>query len=274
MELLKSPSGRELRLGDALYVVASIGFVGVLALIIFVWQLPVLAIVLAVLSKWRILAVRPRYWSANLRSNLPDLVFIVGATALVIHPLAGVVAQVAWMLLLTVWLLVIKPRTSRVMMLVQAGATQFVGLAALLSYSAFITMNQVYMLAIVVGAWMIGYASARHAISSYESEPKTEFLALLWGLVVAQLVWLFSHWLQVYSLAPGLDIPQVALILLLLSFCAQRVYALQRQIRNNDDARMRKAATRHALRNTYGAAVFSASFVIIILLTTNWTITI
>lgn len=274
MEFLKTYSGKGVRLGDALHMAANLAFVGVLALLIFAWQLYLLALVLAILSKWRILAVRPRYWGVNLRSNILDLIFIISVTALTIHPLAGVFAQAWWLLLLAVWLLVLKPRTTRPMMLVQAGVAQFIGMTALLSYAAFIPLNQLYTLAVVIGAWVIGYAAARHAITSYDTEPKTEFFALLWGFIVAQLTWLFSHWLQIYTIAPGLEIPQIALLLLLLSFCAQRAYWLQRHVVENDDARFRKASTKRALKSTYAAGAFAMTFIAVILLTTNWTITI
>lgn len=274
MEFLKISYKRGVHLADALYIAANIVFVTLLVLVIFVWQLPVLALVLAALSKWRILAVRPRYWGINLRSNLVDLLFIVSVTSLAVNPLAEVAAQIAWLTVLAVWLLVVKRLSSQTMMLVQAAATQVVGVTALLQYTAFITINQLFMLAVVAGAWLIAYATARHALSTYDSEPKTEFFALLWGFIAAQLTWLFAHWLQVYGLAPGFVIPQVALVLLLLSFCAQRAYGLQRQIRVAEDARMRKAATKRELRSTYMAAGFSVSLIIVILLTTNWTITI
>ena len=32
-----------------------------------------LAIILIILAKWRMLAVKPRYWLANIRSNLVDI---------------------------------------------------------------------------------------------------------------------------------------------------------------------------------------------------------
>lgn len=274
MELLKSPSGRGLRLGDLMFVLANVSFVAVLALLIFLWQLGILALILAVLSKWRILAVRPRYWGINLRSNLLDLIFVVGATALMINPLATVYAQIAWMVLLAVWLLFIKPLSSRRMMSLQAAAAQFVGLVALMTYAAFIPINQIYIIAVVAGAWVIGYATARHVVTSFESESKVEFLAVLWGLLSAQLAWLFSHWLQVYSITPGFEIPQLALIILLISFSAQRAYVLQRYVQETDDPHMRRAASRQALKSTYAASAFSASFVILILLTTNWSISI
>ena len=42
----------------------------------------VLGLVLVLLSKWRMFAVRPRYWVLNLKSNLVDL--IVGCSFVVI----------------------------------------------------------------------------------------------------------------------------------------------------------------------------------------------
>ena len=35
---------------------------------------PLIGILLVILSKWRMLAVRPRYWELNIKSNLVDLI--------------------------------------------------------------------------------------------------------------------------------------------------------------------------------------------------------
>jgi len=275
MELLKVPSSGGLKISDALHVGANALFVAALGLLIFVWQLTIVAFLLAIFSKWRILAVRPRYWGVNIRSNLPDLIFIVSTVGLAISPLAtNVASQAAWLTLLAVWLLVIKPRSNQDMMLIQSLMVQFVGITALFAYASFIASNQLFAFVTVTGGWIIGYAAARHAISSYESEARLEFFALLWGFIVAQLVWLFGHWLQVYTLAPGFEIPQLALLILLLSFCAQRAYNLQRQVIVADDRAMRKVATKQALKSAYTAAGFALTLIVIILLTTSWTITI
>lgn len=274
MEVLKRYKTRGIYLADILYIAANAAFVLLLVLLVFVWQLPVLAFGLAVASKWRILAVRPRYWGINLRSNLVDLVFITGATALIVHPLAGLAAQIVWLSVLAGWLFVVKRLSSRPAVFVQAAAAQFVGLTALLAYTSFISINQLFFLAAVAGVWLVTYAAARHALTTYTSEPKTEFFALLWGFISAEIAWVLSHWLQTYELTPGFAIPQVVLILLLLSFSAQRVYHLQRQMNDRQDPNIKKKATKRALSNTYGAVGFSAVLIAVILFTANWTISI
>lgn len=266
--------GGNLHLADILYVATNAAFVLALILLIFVWQLPILALILALASKWRIVALRPRYWAMNVRSNLIDLIFIVSATALAAHPAAGLTAQIIWLTLLSLWLLVIKRLTNQMGILIQATTAQVVGLCALLSFSALIPINQLFFLSVTVGAWIISYVSARHMLVNYSEEPKAEFLALLWGLVGAEITWVMSHWLQTYELVPGFAVPQVALVLLLLSFAAQRVYGLQKKIQSNQDPDMKKKETRAALTHAYGALGFSGVFIVIILLTADWTISI
>lgn len=275
MELLrKAYPSQGIHLADVLYVAANAVFVTVLILLLFVWQLPALAFILAIFSKWRILAVRPRYWGINLRSNLVDIIFIASAVALAAYPEASTASQITWLSLLAVWLFVVKRLSSHPAVLVQAASALLLGLTALFSYLSFIELNQIFFLGAAAGAWLVGYAAARHALAMYKSEPKTEFFALLWGLISAEVAWVFSHWLQTYELAPGFVIPQVALILLLLSFSAQRVYHLQRQINDRKDKSMKKKATKRALSNTYGAVGLSTILILVILLSTDWTISI
>lgn len=274
MELLKFSSGKGVRFGDALHVLANVGFVGLIALVVFIGQLPLLALVLVLVSKWRIFAVRPRFWSINLRANLLDIIFIVSVVSLAIHPAVTPLAQAFWLLVLAVWQVVLKQLSGQSLMVLQAALGQFVGLMALLAYAAYISVGQLYMVAIVIGAWGIGYAAARHIMASYDHEPKTEFFGLLWGFVVAQLTWLLSHWLQVYVIIPGVSIPQIALIVILLGFAAWRVYAMQRYATEHDDLRFRKKGSQRELRSMYVAILFTVSLLLVILLTNSWTIAI
>lgn len=272
MELLKTPN-KGARLGDILHIGANVLFVCAIALCVFVLQLPIVALVLALLSKWRIFAVRPRYWSVNLRANLLDLLFVVAVTALIINPFAGFYASAFWTLMLAVWLLVLKPRSSRMMMGLQAGVMQFVALTALCVYVDMgIKMSQVYVLVLVLGAWLIGYAVARHIATSYDDESKIEFFGFAWGFIVAQFVWLFSHWMHVYRITSGLEIPQIALVMLLLAFVAQRVYAAQRLLLH--DSKARKASAKQQLRSLYIAAGLASALLVIVLGTTSWTVAI
>ncbi|HEX6462111.1 MAG TPA: hypothetical protein VFZ58_02430 [Candidatus Saccharimonadales bacterium] len=268
MELLKTPN-KGARLGDILHIGANVLFVCAIALCVFVLQLPLVALVLAFLSKWRILAVRPRYWSVNLRTNLLDLLFVISVTLLIINPFASFYASLFWTFMLALWLLVIKPRSTRMMMGLQAGVMQFVALTALSLYVDMgIKISQLYVLVLILGAWIIGYAVARHIATSFDDESKIEFFGFVWGSIVAQLVWLFSHWMFVYRITPGLEIPQIALIMLLLAFVAQRVYGAQRLLVH--DERARKATTKQQLRSLYVAAGLAGALLIVVLGTTSW----
>src|SRR5579864_9817282 len=67
-----------------------------------------LALAIILLSKWRMFAVRPRYWLANIRANAVDI--IVGVSFLVLMVHSGTqLWQLILALLYAVWLLVIKP---------------------------------------------------------------------------------------------------------------------------------------------------------------------
>jgi hypothetical protein len=176
---------------------------------------------LVLLSKWRVLAVRPRYWFANLQSNLIDI--IVGLSVVVLLYAAGsaFAAQVLITILYVVWLLFIKPRSKRSFIAVQAGTATVFGITALM----LVSYN--WDVSLVVGLmWVIGYSAARHVLGSYE-EAHVSFYSLAWGLLFAELGWLMYHWTFAYSL-PGvgsIQLPQGALIALAISFVAERAYA-------------------------------------------------
>jgi hypothetical protein len=220
MELLRLPNKRSL-FSEIIYIALNIALaVGVLGVVLAV-ESPYAAFLLVLLSKWRVLAVRPRYWFANLQSNLIDI--IVGLSVVVLLYAAGsaFAAQVLITILYVVWLLFIKPRSKRSFIAVQAGTATFFGITALM----LVSYN--WDVSLVVGLmWVIGYSAARHVLGSYE-EAHVSFYSLAWGLLFAELGWLMYHWTFAYSL-PGvgsIQLPQGALIALAISFVAERAYA-------------------------------------------------
>jgi peptidoglycan/LPS O-acetylase OafA/YrhL len=83
-----------------------------------------IALAVILLSKWRMFAVRPRFWLANIRTNAVDL--IVGLSALAL--MDG--TETNWLRLVYVatwaaWLIVIKPRNDVFWMSVQAQGQMF-----------------------------------------------------------------------------------------------------------------------------------------------------
>lgn len=224
MELIKAVSRRTV-ISEATYITLNLALAVATLLVVLAFETPWPAFLLVVLSKWRILAVRPRFWFANIQTNLVDILVGLSAVILMWQATGALWLQIVITILFAAWLLVLKPRSRRNAMLLQAGVSQFVSIMALYSI-AYIMPS----FAVVFMMWIIGYASARHALTTYEEEDTTQ-LSLIWGYVTAALGWLAFHWTIGYALfvdTGEVQIPQIAVIMLALSYLAERVYALYR----------------------------------------------
>lgn len=187
-----------------------------------------LAIVLVIISKWRVLAVRPRYWWANIRSNMVD--FIVGAS-IVVHintvnlSTLGDHAKLALISTLTVlyivWLLFIKPRSKRTYVVMQSSVALFLGMSAL-----FVTAYNWPLFAVVLLAWLIGLSTTHHVLSAYDDESQSFLLSLFAGVFFAEVAWVAYHWAIAYPLPfmGELMVPQVAIVTTLAGFLAYKAY--------------------------------------------------
>ena len=228
MEFLKFVRKRSF-ISELVYTILNVALAVGIFLIVRYTEAVWFAIVLIVLSKWRVFAVRPRYWWANLQSNMVD--FIVSISVVLhmrtinIQPTIDdgpkLLLLIGLMLGYIGWLLFIKPRSKRFYVALQAGIAVFMGTAALftVSYSWPVSL-------VVLGAWLIGYASARHALNSFDDETHPLFLALVWGVGIAEIAWVAYHWAIAYPLPglPSLLLPQAAIIITLLSFLGYKVY--------------------------------------------------
>ena len=70
MDLLKS-SKRRAFLSELVYIVLNVGLAVAILAVVLAIESPLPAIALVLLSKWRVLAVRPRYWMANIKAPSP-----------------------------------------------------------------------------------------------------------------------------------------------------------------------------------------------------------
>jgi hypothetical protein len=184
-----------------------------------------LAVSVIILSKWRMFAVRPRFWAANIRANAIDLT--VGLSAVVFLVQAdNLWLQLLWTLLYAVWLVSIKPASSTFMITVQACIGQLAGLMAL--YLAW-DGGPVYGLTLVTG--LICFVAARHFLDAFE-EPYARMLAYIWGYFGAALAWLLSHWLLFYGV-----VAQVTLLLSCLGYGMAVLYYLDHHDRLGKAAR-------------------------------------
>jgi hypothetical protein len=112
MELLKTVKRRTFW-SELVYYVLNIGLAAALLVIAQAFQTPFPALALVVLSKWRIIAVRPRFWWANIQANLVDLTVGIGVVGLMYLPTSVFYFRVALAVLYAIWLVVIKPMSKR-----------------------------------------------------------------------------------------------------------------------------------------------------------------
>lgn len=250
MELLRAKATRT-RVSEVIYIgLNALLPLAVLALV-RLFDPPYLAIVLVLLSKWRIFALRPRFWWANIKANLVDV--IVGLSTVGLLYLATsdqLWLQVALTIMYGAWLLVIKPRSGAHAIMLQAGIAQFVSIMVLFH---FYRLPEFFVL---IACWAVGYVCARHIVSNYE-EPYVELRAALWGLFVMELGWLCYRWTNVYNVGLPIVIPQFSLIMLVIGFCAARMYHASKHER----------MTASMLR---GTIIFGAVLLAVILLFSPW----
>lgn len=186
-----------------------------------------LAFMVVLLSKWRMLVVRPRHWPASIRSNAVDIIVGLSLTVFMAHTVSGN-WQLIWTALYILWLVVLKPLSSVFAVSLQALVGQCLGLSAL-----FIIWDDAPILGYVVAAWVMCYVSARHFFASFD-EPYGPLFASFWGYFAAALLWALSHWLLFYG-----EISQPALIVGVISFGLGGIYymeqtdRLSRAIRRN-----------------------------------------
>ncbi len=219
IEFLKVTKNKTL-LSELTYYALNIGLaVALLVLAITIQSIwPALGLVL--LSKWRVFAVRPRFWWANMQANMVDIIVGLGIVMLMYQPKTTLVVQVFLAVAYAVWLAVIKPLSKSPHMLVQSAIALTIGTTALFTMS-----SEWPQVIVVMAMFVVGYSVARHFLFSYD-ESQMIILSLVWGLLFAEIGWLAYQWTFSYPLplVSPLRLPQATIILLLLSFVAERAY--------------------------------------------------
>lgn len=218
MELLNTVKRRPFW-SEIVYYVFNIGLAVILLLIALFIQSPYPALVFVLLSKWRVVAVRPRFWWTNIQANLVDIIVGLGFVGLMYMPGASLVLRVILAILYAIWLIIIKPMSKQWQIILQAAIAIFIGSMALMSVSA-----SWPAFVVVFALFTIGYSAARHFLYSHEEEQMV-LLSLMWGIVFAELGWLAYFWNFSYLVALSAKIPQLTFILMLLSFLAERTYS-------------------------------------------------
>ena len=194
---------------------------------------PLIGLLMILISKWRIFAVRSRFLWLNIKSNLVDL--IVGVSVVLLAYSAGMnflLIDFILMAFYPIWLIVIKPLSSESATLAQSLIAVFLGVSALTLLSS--SLNS---LVLVLGSFLIGYAASRHVLSQSTTKDFT-FSTLICGMVFSEIAWLSYSWNIVYSFGTtGIKIPQLALILTIFAFIYN--YTRQAMVTYQDDFRLK-----------------------------------
>ncbi len=183
----------------------------------------VIGMILVFLSKWRIFAVRPRFWFLNLKSNLVDL--ITGASfVLIAYCYGGEILPIHFILaaLYVLWLVLFKPLTSETGTIIQSLFAVFFGTTA-----AILLTSQLDPIVLVLIEFIVGYSASRHLLAQ-KSEGNFTMLTLVFGLLFSEMALLSSAWSILYPVklisATGIQIPQLSLVLTIASFSFFKIY--------------------------------------------------
>jgi hypothetical protein len=172
------------------------------------------AILLILISKWRIFAVQARYWIANIIANGVDI--MVGV-ALVLFMASTAVSwwQFFWAVIYGVWLVWLKPRSDVLSVSEQAMVGQLLGLSVL-----YLKFGDSKLLVLVAGTWLVAYIAARHFLTSFE-EAHTPLLSHVWAYFAASLAFILGHWLLFYG-----SIAQIIVVLTNVGYGLAALYYL------------------------------------------------
>lgn len=183
------------------YVLVRANFVGLAILLIFI-------------SKWRMFAVKPRYWLANLSASGVDIIIVV-SLVLFMSNTSVRWWQLFWTGLYIGWLLWLKPKSDPVFVSAQAFIGQLLGISIL-----YLKFGNSPLAVLVAGTWVVAYLSARHFLTSFE-ESRTTLLANVWAYFAASLAFILGHWMLFYG-----SVPQILVILTTVGYGMAALYYL------------------------------------------------
>src|SRR5690606_36436165 len=110
MDFLKSSKRRSL-VSELIYIMLNIALAVAILAVVLAIESPLPAVALVLLSKWRVLAVRPRYWMAHIKANLVDIFVSLSVVVLLYAASGAFWVQAGLTVAYIVWLLFIKPRS-------------------------------------------------------------------------------------------------------------------------------------------------------------------
>ena len=217
-------------LSTATHIILNVGLAVATTALTVVSANWVFAVLLVLLSKWRVVAVRPRYWWLNIKANLVD--FIVGISAVLMVYLANPAGGSPnfWQIVLTIayiiWLVGIKPRSS-----VRAAETQALFAVFFGAFVLSLITAQIDPVVGVIVSFIIGYGATRHVLMQGDDHDFT-ITTFIFGMMVAELYWICYHWTITYQLGRSIEngfftsfaVPQFPILATIMLFVFARGY--------------------------------------------------
>lgn len=201
-------------LSHGFYIIYNI-LLPVLVLVVVRAGFTPIAFAVILLSKWRVFAVRPRFWLANIRTNAVDLIVGLSVLALM-SSTATHLTQMLYAAAWAGWLIGIKPRHNVFWMSLQACIGQTIGLTAIFS-----TWAHSPLWALVGLTGLVCFFSAHHFFYGFDEE-YLRLLAYVWAYFSAGLAWVLGHWLIFYYQV----VAQPTLLLTTMAFSMGTLYYL------------------------------------------------
>lgn len=181
---------------------------------------PWLGLAVIAVSKWRIFAVKIRFWWANLVSNLTDI--LVGISyVLLVYYIGGdqIIYQIGSALLYIIWLLMIKPGTSSLKIMTQSLIAMF-----LVNLNLSLFGYRWPILVFLMVEMFIAYNIMGHYLKNADFEIKyTRLMSGIWALIMMELAWIYWHWMIGYSFVAGIKVSQFAIVSTALTFLTYKV---------------------------------------------------
>lgn len=225
MDLLKSPRHKSL-FGEVLHILLNLVLAVALFALVYIESMTV-AVALVLVSKWRVLAVRPRFWRANVLANIVDITVSLSVVGLMYlassthySDLSKVTLQAGIATIFAVWLLFIKPRSSQRWVNAQAAIALFLGIWVISALA-----HTMWLWAVVVLFYVVGYGAARHVLVNRD-EDEPGLVSMIFGLVIAELGFISYHWMIAYGSQDMGDfkVSQFAIVGLLVGAICQILY--------------------------------------------------
>ncbi len=199
-----------------LYLAFSLGLIGGILLSINLLDSVLLAIALVFVAKWRVFAVKPRFWLTNLKAAMIDYFVGFGFVYLVyLLTSEKLLFQVLTLAVYLFWLLAIKPKSDQRAMAFQSLIAVF-----LFNLVIFYVTSEVNLFLMIIIEFILGYSAAWHYLFNFDFDKKTKRLisgCLGYSFIV--LFWLTWHWNISYgNVFQLIHVSQLAMISSLITY--------------------------------------------------------